>query len=318
MLFTDDAAVAAHSQEHLQTLMDRFAQACQDFSLTISLKKTKAMGQGTETPSSIIINNYTLEAGSTFTYLGSTITNNLSLDAEISSRIGKAASTFGKLTARVWDNGQLTAHTKVQVYRACVISTLLYGSEAWTLYSYQERRLNSFHLRCLRRILGITWRDRITHTAVLERAQLPSMFSLLRQRRLRWLGHVRRMDDGRIPKDILYAELLSGKRQAGRPQLHYKDVCKQDLKSLNISPATWEDAAQDRLKWQQALHRGLQTHETSLAQHREAKRMKRKKKQEDTTTPATSSGPAYTCDVCGRACLSRIGLHSHSRRCAKT
>ena len=37
------------------------------------------------------------------------------------------------------------------------------------LYSHQERRLNNFYLRCLRRILGITWRDRITNTAVLER-----------------------------------------------------------------------------------------------------------------------------------------------------
>lgn len=96
MLFADDAAVVAHSQEHLQTLMNRFTQACQDFSLTISLSKTKTMGQGTENPPSITINNYTLEAVNTSTYLGSTITNNLSLDAELSSRIGKAASTFGK------------------------------------------------------------------------------------------------------------------------------------------------------------------------------------------------------------------------------
>ena len=43
------------------------------------------------------------------------------------------------------------------------------------------------------------------------------------------------MDDGRMPKDILYAELKSGKRQTGRPLLHYKDVCKQDLKSYNIN-----------------------------------------------------------------------------------
>ena len=48
------------------------------------------MGQGTETHPSITINNYTLGAVSTFSYLGSTITDNLSLDTELSSRIGKA------------------------------------------------------------------------------------------------------------------------------------------------------------------------------------------------------------------------------------
>ncbi|KAJ7324884.1 hypothetical protein JRQ81_017904, partial [Phrynocephalus forsythii] len=49
------------------------------------------------------------------------------------------------------------------------------------------------------------------------------MYTLLKQRRLRWLGHVVRMDDGRIPKDLLYGELIKGKRPRGRPQLRYKD-----------------------------------------------------------------------------------------------
>ena len=118
MLFADDAAVAAHSRNTCKP-MDWFSQECQDFSLTISLNKIKI---------SVNINNYTLEAVSTFTYLGCTITNNL--DTEFSSCIGKAASTFGKLTARVWDNAKLTVHTKIQVYRACVVSTLLSGCEA--------------------------------------------------------------------------------------------------------------------------------------------------------------------------------------------
>ena len=103
------------------------------------------MGQGTENPPSITITNYTLEAVNTFTYLGSTITDSLSLDTELRCRIRKAASTFGKLTARVWDNRKLTIRAKVQMYRACVISTLMYGSETWTLYSHQERWLNNFY-----------------------------------------------------------------------------------------------------------------------------------------------------------------------------
>ena len=48
---------------------------------------------------------------------------------------------------------------------------------------------------------------------------------------LRWLGLVYRMDDGRIPKDILYTELADGKRPAGHPQLRFKDSCKRDFKS---------------------------------------------------------------------------------------
>ena len=61
-------------------------------------------------------------------YLGSTITDNLSIDSELNKRIGKAAMTLSRLTKRVWSNNKLSDHTKVNVYKACVISTLLYGS----------------------------------------------------------------------------------------------------------------------------------------------------------------------------------------------
>ena len=74
MMFADDAAVVAHTQEELQSLMDCFSQACKDFGLTISLKKTNVPGQDTETPPVITIDDYELDAVCQFTYLGSTTT----------------------------------------------------------------------------------------------------------------------------------------------------------------------------------------------------------------------------------------------------
>ena len=100
MLFADDAALASHSEEHLQSLMDNFSRACQDFSLTISLKKTNVMGQGVEQSPAITINNYELEVVHDFTYLGSVVSDSLSLDAEINRRIGRAATTFARLSQR--------------------------------------------------------------------------------------------------------------------------------------------------------------------------------------------------------------------------
>ena len=129
MLFADDAAVATHTQRELQLLMDQFSQACKDFGLTISLKKTNVLGQGTEATPVITIDDYELDLVQQFTYLGSTITDNLSLDAELDKRVGKAATTLARLTTRVWTNPKLTVKTKMAVYNACVISTLLYGSE---------------------------------------------------------------------------------------------------------------------------------------------------------------------------------------------
>ncbi len=312
MLFADDAAVATHTQRELQTLMDHFSQACKDFGLTISLKKTNVLGQGTEAPPTITIDDYELDAVHQFTYLGSTITDNLSLDAEIGQRIGKAATTLARLTTRVWTNPKLTVKTKMAVYNTCVISTLLYGSEAWTTYARQERRLNTFHMRSLRRILGILWQDKVPNTEVLSRAGLPSMFTLLRQRRLRWLGHVHRMPDGRIPKDLLYGELASGKRPTGRPQLRYRDVVKRDLKAVDISIESWESLADNRPEWRGALTRHLKLGEEKLTQAAIERRARRK--QVDSTDRLETS--PHTCDLCNRQCRSRIGLFSHRRRCS--
>ena len=92
------------------------------------------------------------------------------------------------MTKRVWENRLLTEDTKMRVYQACVLSTLLYGSEAWTTYQRQEHRLNTFHMGCLGRILDIRWQDRIPNSDILTRAGIPSIFSVLIQWRLQVAG----------------------------------------------------------------------------------------------------------------------------------
>jgi len=307
-LFGDDAAITTHTQEELQRLLECFSDACKHFGLTISRKKTQVIGQDTMELPSFHIDDYQLEVVHEFVYLGSTITDNLSLENEINKRIGKAATTLSRLTKRVWSNKRLTEHTKGQVYKACVISTLLYGSESWTMHARQERRLNAFHLRCLRRILDISWQDKVSNNTVLQRTGMSSMYTLLKQRRLRWLGHVTRMKDGRLPKDIMYGELVTGKRPQGRPQLRFKDVCKRDLKALDISTNSYEVKASDRDTWRHTVKSGLNKFETSLKARAEEKRVRRKIVQD--LRPST-----FTCTKCGRDCHSSIGLYSHTRGC---
>ena len=313
MLFADDAALVTHTMEDLQQLIDKLSHACKEFGLTISIKKTKVMGQGIVSPPSINIDNVTLDAVDSFTYLGSTIESNLSLDAEINIRISKAAAVMSKLNRRVWQNNNLTQMTKLCVYQACVLSTLLYSSEAWTTYTRQEKKLNSFHLRCIRRILDISWQDKITNTEVLERASSFSIYTLLSQRRLRWLGHVHRMANGRIPKDMLHGELVTGSRRVGRPYLRYRDTCKRDMKVAGIDTTTWEAAADDRGHWRAVVKAGMKRGEENRSVHEAVKREKRKQK---SSHPAHAPQPTiYICHKCGRDCHARVGLISHSRKC---
>ena len=293
-------------------LMNRFSKACQDFGLIISLKKTQVMAQDVDSPLNITILGHELDVVIDFVYLGPTISDTLSLDSELNKRIGRAATTISSLTKRVWTSKKLTKNTTIQVYRACVLSTLLYGSKSWSLHARQERKLNTFHVRCLRRVLNITWQDKVPNNAVLERAEIPSMYTLLKQGSLRWLGHVVRMDDGRIPKDLLYGELAQGKRPTDRPQLRYKDVCKRDLKALGIDINEWETLASNRSAWRQAVQQGLLEFQETLAEQAETKRQTRKARNQG-DRPATD----HICSLCGRDCHSRIDLSSHTRRCSR-
>ena len=148
---------------------------------------------------------------------------------------------------------KVTESTNIQVYSTCVLSTLLHDSESWTLHARTERTLTTFQMRCLRRILSITWQDKVRNNTVLQRPEIPSMYTLLKQRRLRRLGHVVRMDYGQTPNDLLHGELTQGKHPTGRPQLRYKDVCKRDLKALGIDINGWETLASER--WLEARSR---------------------------------------------------------------
>ena len=186
----------------------------------------------------------------------------------------------------------------------------MYGSEAWTTYARHEKRLNVFHLRNLRRILGITWQDKVPNSEVLSQANLPSMNSLLKQRRLRWLGHVSRMEDSRIPKTILYSELREGGRTRGRPKLRYRDVVKRDMIELDMDVKNWETLAADRPKWRLTLKKQLESNEQRLKNAATEKRARRKERV-NVNRPASN----FICDLCGRDCHARIGLSSHRRRC---
>ncbi|PIK42917.1 hypothetical protein BSL78_20220 [Apostichopus japonicus] len=135
MLLADDAALVSHTSDGLQRLMDQFAHACKEFVLTISIKKTEVMTQDAPILPTISNNDSRLETVDNFRYLGSIISNNVSLDAEINARIGNAAAVMSKLQKRVWGNKNLTLNTKMKVYQACVLSTLLYGSETWTTHA---------------------------------------------------------------------------------------------------------------------------------------------------------------------------------------
>ena len=95
---------------------------------------------------------------------------------------------------------------------AVVLPSLLYGCERWTCYRRHIKKLDQFHLRCIRRIVGVGWRDFVPNQEILWRAELSGIEAMLSSAQLRWAGHVLRMDDRRPAKQLLHAELSAGDR----------------------------------------------------------------------------------------------------------
>ena len=93
-----------------------------------------------------------------------------------------------------------------------------------------RHKLNTYMMRHLQQILNVKWWDFISNADILTRANLPSMYELLIQRNLRWVGHIHRMDDSRLPKQILYSQLKEGLPGIGRPRLRFKNTVKRNLK----------------------------------------------------------------------------------------
>lgn len=314
LLYADDCDLATHTEEDLQTLMNCFSDACKMLGLQISIKKTKVMFQpapgNTYYPPRIYVDGVKLEVVTDFVYLGSILSENGSLDNEISSRIQKAAVSFGKLEGRLWSKHNITLETKISVYRACILTVLLYASESWTTYRSQIKLLERFHQKCLRHISNIKWQDKIPDTEVLEKTNIPSIEMLIFKARLRWTGHLVRMEDDRIPKQLFYGELKSGKRKASKPKLRFKDCLKDTLKKACIEVGNWEKEATNRSTWRKITTLGVEKFEASRIQHCSYKRAVRKGQ---CAVPAEGVS-RFVCEVCGRICLSLAGLKSHKRR----
>jgi len=317
LLFADDAALVAHSETALQRVTSCFAEASKLFGLKVSLKKTEVLHQPAPQeayrPPHITIGDTELKAVQQFTYLGCTISSDARIDKEVDNRLAKASSVFGRLYDRVWNNKHLTKATKVSVYRAVVLTTLLYGSESWVTYRHHLRLLERFHQRCLRSIFNIHWSDYLTNVEVLEKAGITSIEATLLKIQLRWAGHVSRMEDHRLPKIVIYGELATGHRDRGAPKKRYKDALKKSLSACNIDHRQWSALAADRGAWRHTVHQSASYFEITRRATLQEKRSRRKHRVVAGPTPDTS----FPCSRCGRVCLSRIGLLSHERACTR-
>ena len=93
------------------------------------------------------------------------------IDYEVTGRTSKVSVAFGRLRTNVWEQNGIRLDTKLKVYKAVELPTLLYACETWTVYQRHATKPNYFPLSCPRKLLKIRWQDKIPDTEVLKDAK---------------------------------------------------------------------------------------------------------------------------------------------------
>ena len=186
-----DIAGLAVSQEELQELTNRIHNSSSQYGMEISKEKTKIMtNQYAHISNPIEIDNVALEEVQQFKYLGAIISDEGS-KPEILSRIAQANNALSKLKP-IWNTQNIKMNTKLKLMKSLVHSIFLYGSETWTITNYLENRIQAFENKCYRKILNITFHDRVSNADMYSRisdtiGQTESLMNTIKKRKLKWV-----------------------------------------------------------------------------------------------------------------------------------
>ena len=112
--------------------------------LIINTTKKEILSASSPDAPTFSISGNQLNNSEDFSFLGSNLSFSGDLTNEIQRRINSASSGFGRPSKRVFDNQNHMIHTKIVVYDAVVISTMLYGCETWVPYRRRIKLLEFF------------------------------------------------------------------------------------------------------------------------------------------------------------------------------
>ena len=248
--FADDIDGLAGSEEELNELTRRLNQSSCAYGMEISAEKTKLMTNSKNTTSDISINGHKLEYVDKFKYLGAIVSEEGSRP-EILARIAQTIAALTKL-GPIWKDRNISISSKIRLMRSLVLAIFLYACETWTLNAELERKIQAMEMRCFRRILGISYKDRITNIEVKERikqhiGQYEDLLSTVKKRKLRWFGHVTRSKS--MSKTILHGT-VEGSRRRGRQKKRWED----NITEWTVQPlSSCLRYAEDREKWRKML-----------------------------------------------------------------
>jgi hypothetical protein len=188
-----------------------------------------------------------LEVVDSFCYLGDVVGQAGGCYDATTARIRTAWGKFRDLLPIITNRG-ISLKTRGHLYNTAVRSVLLYGSETWPLTTEDTNRLIRNDNSMIRWICSVKLAERKPMNTLRSMLNIPPLPEVCRSNRLRWFGHLERMEPERWPRKIADVT-IDGATPRGRPRKRWSDCIKEDLRVLKLSPAM----AQNRLGWRRAI-----------------------------------------------------------------
>lgn len=132
---------------------------------------------------------------------------------------------------------KIKQQTRVRLYKSLIKSILLYNCGTWGLTQQQEEKLDAFHQRQLRRIIGVRYPTKITNAKLYEKCQEKPMSMTIKQARWKLFGHILRRDKD-IPAnkamEFYFAKKPSDKNFRGHKRTTLPTTLAKDLDKLYL------------------------------------------------------------------------------------
>ena len=139
-----------------------------------------------------------------------------------------------KTFKNIFNSHKLKTVTKVRTFNTYVATIFLYNSETWTITQTLENQIDSCHRRLLREAIGVHYPKIITNEEIYRVTKAKPWSRVIKRRRLRWLGHVMRLEDDTPAKQALQEFLRPVKKPRGRPTTTWLKKISSDLSETNI------------------------------------------------------------------------------------
>ena len=257
--YADDTTLIAESQEKLQELLDKVVEESRQMGLSLNCKKTECMVISKKKiipRCQLKINDSPIVQIKKFSYLGSMITEDGRCETEIKRRIGMAKDAFQKMKS-ILRNTHISMTTKRRILECYIFPILSYASECWTISKCMEKRLEAAEVWFYRRMLRISWIDRVSNAEVFRRAGVQrTLFQSIRKHQMEFYGHIMRKQE---LEALSATGKIEGTRSRGRQRQTY-------LKSLsewaNVSSITILHETRDRKRWKSMIANALRGHGT--------------------------------------------------------